>query len=94
MSEIRVRLRSGDNEIEVQGTKSEVDAVLNEWWSRLEDSPRVSGEMRLQSTEASKSRPIPRRQKDATPRISSEDGFDPSTAANNLKENANLEVAP
>lgn len=35
MTTVRVKLKSGNNEIEVEGSKTEVDQLLGIWWSRL-----------------------------------------------------------
>jgi hypothetical protein len=35
MTTVRVKLKSGNNEIEVEGSKTEVDQLLDHWWFRL-----------------------------------------------------------
>jgi hypothetical protein len=85
MSDVKARIRWKDNEIEFQGTKTEVDGLLESWWTRLQapagDGPEFALPSRKKKVRKSPSAPT-------EPAESTGDTFSASVFANALKEEA------
>jgi hypothetical protein len=86
MSTVRIRLRSGDEEIEIEGSKSEVDEYLRAWWSQSGDQegtacPKKAGK---------KAAPPRRRAIQSRNAQAGEPPFEALELANSLKEDANF----
>ncbi|MCA6118138.1 hypothetical protein J6524_25145 [Bradyrhizobium sp. WSM 1738] len=83
---VKIRLRSGDAEIELEGARSDVDHLLERWWQQLgpskgrRESPE--GGSGREERKASSRRPAP-----AVPTDSkTANGPDPTDVANRVKE--------
>ncbi len=81
MSVIRLRLKRGDDEIEVEGPKAEVDELMRTWWSEGKAPATPSKGQR-------KPRAPSRPRKAATASTAKGTGpaFDPLSIANSVKE--------
>lgn len=81
---MKVKLKSGDREIEVDGSKVEVDQLLEHWWNRLTRHESGKGP----APENMAARPTAKR-KSAQPRNTNDDDesdFDPIPITHAIKE--------
>jgi len=87
MAAVRIKLKSGDSEIEVEGSKAEVDQLLDLWWPRLGRDEDSSANLPPKN-QATKRRPHATG-KSAALQTSGKNGdskFDPVALANSIKE--------
>ncbi|HEX8339466.1 MAG TPA: hypothetical protein VF624_01025 [Tepidisphaeraceae bacterium] len=92
---VRIKLKKGTSEIEVEGLREDVDALLEQWWKHP-TSPEIHGEEEGDDegtggtpikTTVKKSRRPPRRTSDREDSAASgSPDFDPVALANSLKE--------
>ena len=83
MSVVKVRFKRGDSEIEVEGTKSEVEDILRVWWQGPGGNPPPSTDKNKPPPRPPRSRPASATKKPKDPDL----GYDPLGLANSLKEN-------
>lgn len=81
MSIVKVRYKRGDNEIEVEGTKTEVEDILRAWWSGPASQP-PSAEHK------EKKRPAKKGASAKSAKPSTDPAYDALSFANALKEHA------
>jgi hypothetical protein len=82
MSQVRIKLRSGDREIEIDGPRADVNELLEKWWTST-----PVGRTAPAGRTAARRNPKP-----PTDKANGDDdtsAFDPSAVANELKENEN-----
>lgn len=92
MTTVKVKIRVGSSEIEVEGSKSDVDGFVENWWQRVGGNP-VPGqeaEDRTRTRNESKTRPPTKRKKSSAssaPATSNpKRDFDANALANKIKD--------
>jgi hypothetical protein len=93
---VRVRLKSGNSEIEVDGDRAEVDALLERWWTPLiSGGGQPDGDVPPEHGEDNVQLQRPRRRKTTTatkpPTPSESDGINTQNIVNDLKESEQFE---
>lgn len=88
-NEIKIKLRNGAHEIELEGSRADVDALLEKWWSKTS-----SGSQDNDAKDSSRNRnPTKSKYKSTKSRTStstSDVGFDPNALANEIKQHKNF----
>jgi hypothetical protein len=93
---LKIRLRAGVREIEIEGNRSDVDDLLSKWWTSV-DSAQTENETETETetensiertarTPKCKNRPAAARSARGAISADSESAFDPNSIANQIKE--------
>lgn len=91
-NQIKIRLKSGEHEIEIEATPAEVDRLLETWWS----SPTVSssGNKNTGSPRGRRSKTGRSRRSDAAPKgnTKASANFDPQEIVNAMREHEDYDT--
>lgn len=99
MASVKVRIKFGDSEIEVEGDKADLDALVSEWWKhvkfgsqeRLDDGGEGRGGG-ISAAPKKPAKPAARSKARRSPPETKEgDAFDPLVLANSIKEEPHFE---
>jgi hypothetical protein len=93
MTTMRVKLRSGNHEIEVDGSKSEVDQTLELWWTRLTRHEQPDEEKKDPPVGERETK-LPTRHKSSSSSTNGDEdnNFDPVLIANAIKEDGRHKI--
>ena len=86
MSTVRLRLKNGHREIEVEGSKSEVDDLLRTWWTKSVESEEGAGSVGREKKPSARRRV---RNTGAKQETEADQKFNAVPLANALKEDPN-----
>lgn len=84
---VKIKLRAGVREIEVEGPRADVDALLERWWNENDSSTKADStdaeveDPKVQRQKKKRSRPIQRETES-----NAENTFDANALANQIKE--------
>ena len=87
---LKVRLKAGDNEIEVEGERSDVDQLLEKWWEdRLSTADKGRGG---DPKPANRAKRASRKSKPQSAQNEDEDAFNANDLANQIKEDNKFDI--
>jgi hypothetical protein len=86
---LKIRLKAGDNEIELEGERDDVNQLLEKWWeNRLFIGNQGSGNAKP----AAKTKRVSKRSQPQLPKNEGEDTFDGNDLANQIKDDDRFDV--